>query len=144
MEYVRLEVADGIGTIRLDRPPMNALNVQVQEELRQAARDAGDREDVRAVVVYGGPKVFAAGADIKEMAPLGYTEMLAISGGLQDALNLDARIPKPTVSAITGFGIRDTAVNADWRPTARSTMSAYDIVDISLTSAPAANTFGPP
>ena len=37
---VQLEIADGIGTIRLDRPPMNALNVQVQEALRDAAREA--------------------------------------------------------------------------------------------------------
>ena len=36
-EFVRLEVDGGIGTIRLDRPPMNALNTQVQEELREAA-----------------------------------------------------------------------------------------------------------
>ncbi len=36
-EFVRLEVEDGVGTIRLDRPKMNALNVQVQEEIREAA-----------------------------------------------------------------------------------------------------------
>ena len=53
---VRLEVADGIGTIRLDRPPMNALNVQLQEELRAAAHEAGERSDVSAVVLYGGDK----------------------------------------------------------------------------------------
>ena len=37
-DLVRLEVDEGIGTIRLDRPPMNALNKQVQDELRAAAR----------------------------------------------------------------------------------------------------------
>ena len=46
---VRLEVEDGIGTIRLDRPPMNALSVQVQEELRAAAHEAGARSDVSAL-----------------------------------------------------------------------------------------------
>ena len=50
-EFVRLEVADGVGTIRLDRPKMNALNVQVQEEIRAAAAEASERDDVRAVVV---------------------------------------------------------------------------------------------
>ena len=45
-EFVRLEVEGGIATIRLDRPPMNALNAQVQEELRAAAIEAGDRSDV--------------------------------------------------------------------------------------------------
>jgi len=66
-EFVRFEVDGGIGTIRLDRPPMNALNAQVQGELHEAATEAGTRADVRAVVIYGGAKVFAAGADIKEM-----------------------------------------------------------------------------
>ena len=69
-EFVRLEVADGVGTIRLDRPKMNALNVQMQEEIRAAATEATERDDVKAVVVYGGERVFAAGADIKEMADM--------------------------------------------------------------------------
>ena len=66
-EFVRLEVSDGVGTIRLDRPKMNALNAQMQEEIRAAAAEATERDDVKAVVVYGGEKVFAAGADVKEM-----------------------------------------------------------------------------
>ena len=75
-EFVTLSVQDGIGTIRLDRPKMNALNRQVQEEIRQAAQEATERADVKAVVVYGGERVFAAGADIKEMQTLSYTEMV--------------------------------------------------------------------
>jgi enoyl-CoA hydratase/carnithine racemase len=104
-EFVRLEVADGIGTIRLERPPMNALNVQVQEELRAAAAQATERRDVQAVVVYGGEKVFAAGADIKEMLEMSYTDMVDRSGALQSALTAVARIPKPTVAAITGYAL---------------------------------------
>ncbi|MFD1045000.1 enoyl-CoA hydratase/isomerase family protein, partial [Kibdelosporangium lantanae] len=50
-EFVRLEVADGIGTIRLERPPMNALNRQLQAELRAVAIEAGDRDDVKSVIV---------------------------------------------------------------------------------------------
>ena len=72
--------ADGVGTIRLDRPKMNALNVQVQEEIRAAAAEAAERDDVKAVVVYGGERVFAAGADIKEMADMSYTDMVKRSG----------------------------------------------------------------
>ena len=52
-EFVRLEVADGVGTIRLDRPKMNALNAQVAEEIRAAAGEATERDDVSAVVLYG-------------------------------------------------------------------------------------------
>jgi enoyl-CoA hydratase/carnithine racemase len=104
-EFVRLEVADGVGTIRLDRPKMNALNAQVQEEIRASAHEAAEREDVKAVVVYGGEKVFAAGADVKEMALMGYTDMVQRSGKLQSAFSAVARIPKPVVAAVTGYAL---------------------------------------
>lgn len=104
-EFVRLEVEDGIGTIRLDRPKMNALNVQVQEEIRAAALEATQRDDVKAVIVYGGEKVFAAGADIKEMQAMSYTDMVDRSGPLQTAITAVARIPKPVIAAITGYAL---------------------------------------
>ncbi len=104
-EFVRLEVADAIATIRLDRPPMNALNVQVQEEIRAAAAEATQRRDVRAVVVFGGEKVFAAGADILEMADMSYTDMVDRSGALQSSLTAVAHIPKPVVAAVTGYAL---------------------------------------
>jgi enoyl-CoA hydratase/carnithine racemase len=104
-EFVRLEVEDGVGTIRIDRPKMNALNVQVQEEIRACAGEAATRDDVRAVVVYGGERVFAAGADIKEMADMSYTDMVARSGGLQSAFTAVAKIPKPVVAAVTGYAL---------------------------------------
>jgi enoyl-CoA hydratase/carnithine racemase len=104
-DFVRLEVEGGIGTIRLDRPPMNALNAEMQDALHAAAVEAGTRRDVSAVVVYGGEKVFAAGADIKEMQPMSYTDMVDRSAALQAAFIAIARIPKPTVAAITGYAL---------------------------------------
>ena len=104
-ELVQLEVQGGVGTILLNRPPMNALSFQVQEEIRQAALEASQREDVRAVVLYGGPKVFAAGADIKEVAQASYQDMVARSNALQASFTAVARIPKPTIAAITGYAL---------------------------------------
>lgn len=104
-EFVRLEVADGVGTIRLDRPKMNALSEQVQEEIRTVAGEATARDDVKAVVVYGGEKVFAAGADIKEMADMSYTDMIKRSTGLTTAFTAVARIPKPVVAGVTGYAL---------------------------------------
>jgi len=104
-EFVRLEVADGVGTIRLDRPKMNALDTVMQEEIRSAADEAADRDDVRAVIVYGGERVFAAGADIKQMADMSYTDMVDRSAGLQSSLGAVAAIPKPVVAAITGYAL---------------------------------------
>jgi len=104
-ELVRFEVDNNVGTIRLDRPPMNALSSEVQEGIRAAAVEAGARADVRAVVVYGGPKIFAAGADVKEMAQWSYQQMVDRSVALQSAFTAIARIPKPTIAAITGFAL---------------------------------------
>ena len=71
-EFVQVEtggeVPTGVATILLARPPMNALNTAVQAELRAAAEQVTNDPAVRAVVLYGGEKVFAAGADVKEFA----------------------------------------------------------------------------
>ena len=104
-EFVRLEVADGVGTIRLDRPKMNALDAQMQEEIRAVADEAADRDDVKAVVIYGGERVFAAGADVKEMAAMSHTDMVKRSHKLTSAFTAVARIPKPVVAAVTGYAL---------------------------------------
>jgi enoyl-CoA hydratase len=117
-ELVRLEKADGIGTIRLDRPPMNALNVQVQDEIQQASAEATDDASIRAVIVYGGEKVFAAGADIKQLLDMTYTDMSARAAALTRALGSVARIPKPVVAAIAGYALGggcEIALACDWR-----------------------------
>ncbi|MFJ3638381.1 enoyl-CoA hydratase/isomerase family protein [Streptomyces sp. NPDC090108] len=115
---VNLEVADGVGTLRLDRPPMNALDVATQDRLKELAEEATRREDVRAVVIYGGERVFAAGADIKEMQNMDHTAMVLRSRGLQDAFTAVARIPKPVVAAVTGYALGggcELALCADYR-----------------------------
>jgi enoyl-CoA hydratase/carnithine racemase len=117
-EFVNLTISGGVGTLRLDRPKMNALNVQVQEEIRAAATEAAENDEVRAVVVWGGERVFAAGADIKEMADMSYADMVRRSGPLQSALSSVARIPKPVVAAVNGYALGggcELALCADYR-----------------------------
>jgi enoyl-CoA hydratase/carnithine racemase len=117
-QLVSVAVEDGIATIRLDRPPMNALNAEVQEGLREAARAVSGDETVRAVIVYGGEKVFAAGADIKEMAKMSYVDMAAHAPEITGAIDAVARIPKPVVAAITGYALGggcELALACDWR-----------------------------
>jgi len=104
-EFVSLSVDDGVGTIRIDRPPMNALNRQIQGELLEVADEASTRADVRAVVVYGGEKTFAAGADVKEMASMSYADMAPQARRLSAGLGAISTIPKPTVAAVTGYAL---------------------------------------
>ncbi|MFH8796720.1 enoyl-CoA hydratase/isomerase family protein [Streptomyces sp. NPDC017941] len=118
MTTVHLEVADGVGTIRLDRPPMNALDIELQDRLKDLAAEVTDSDDVRAVVLWGGEKVFAAGADIKEMQAMDHTAMIVRSRALQEAFTAVARIPKPVVAAVTGYALGggcELALCADFR-----------------------------
>src|SRR5205807_9009741 len=69
-EFVRLETDGSVATIRLDRPPMNAIDGDLLRDLQEASTHAATNPDIRAVVLYGGEKLFAAGADIKMMAGL--------------------------------------------------------------------------
>jgi len=117
-EFARLEVDGGVGTIRLDRPKMNALDAQMQRELLEVAHEADTRADVAAVVLYGGERVFAAGADVKEMADMTFEVMDQHSHLLQDFTKALAGIGKPTVAAITGFALGgglEVALTADVR-----------------------------
>ncbi len=105
MEFVKVEVADGVATVRLDRPKMNAISFQVQAELRAAAAEVTQRDDVRAVVLWGGERVFAAGNDVKEMAEMSYADMVRASASISSAVTAVARIPKPVVAAVNGYAL---------------------------------------
>ena len=117
-EFVRLEIDDGIGTIRLDRPPVNALNDQLTGELAEVAAQAEASAEVRAVIIYGGEKCFAGGADISQMAEADYAAMALRAGRLQATMGVIAGIPKPVVAAITGYALGgglELALAADFR-----------------------------
>jgi enoyl-CoA hydratase/carnithine racemase len=121
-ELVRLEVEDSIATVRLDRPKMNVLNSEMIAGIRAAAEEAGRRPDVAAVILYGGEQVFAAGADIKEMQPMGYPEALRHGAHLHGAFDAVAAVPKPTIAAITGYALGggcELALACDFRVAAQ-------------------------
>jgi enoyl-CoA hydratase/carnithine racemase len=118
MEFIDLTVENAIATIRLNRPPVNALNRTMQEEIRDAAYECSRRDDIRSVVLYGGEKAFAAGADITEMEGMDHADMIRESHGLVECFKAVARIPKPTVAAITGYALGggcELALCADFR-----------------------------
>jgi enoyl-CoA hydratase len=104
-EFVHLEVDDGVAVIRLDRPPANAIDLAVGVELQEAIREANERADVGALVLWGGPKLFAAGADIKAMAEWAAEQVRPSVEALGDACDLLEEIPKVSIAAITGYAL---------------------------------------
>jgi enoyl-CoA hydratase len=117
-ERVRLEVDDGVGVVRLDRPPANAIDLQMGLELQDTIAEASERDDVGAVVVWGGERIFAAGADIKAMVAWGPDEVRPSVEALGGACDLLERIPKIAIAAVTGYALGgglELALGADLR-----------------------------
>jgi enoyl-CoA hydratase/carnithine racemase len=104
-EFVKLDVADGVATIRLDRPKVNALNEQVAGEIGEAVDSIQYDESVRAAVLWGGERVFAAGADIKEMAIRDAVTMYRYIGRFQDVYTKLERLPMVTIAAVNGYAL---------------------------------------
>ena len=105
-EFVKLDVAgSGVATIRLDRPKLNPLNAQLAGELGEAIDQVRTDDNARAVVLWGGEKVFAAGADINEMGELDAITMFRWIGEFQDVFTRLEQLPKITVAAINGYAL---------------------------------------
>lgn len=106
---------DGVATLRLDRPKVNAMSLELLLALRDAA-DGLIADPPTAVVVTGGDRVFAAGAEISEFG--GPEEARRIGAAFRDALGAVAAIPRFTVAAITGVALGggcELALACDWR-----------------------------
>jgi enoyl-CoA hydratase len=120
-EFVSIHTNDdqpGIATLLLSRPPGNALTRQVYREIVSATADLARRDDICAVIMFGGHEIFCAGDDMPELATLSVEEAEAAAGGCRDAVDTLAAIPKPTVAAITGYALGgglNLALAADWR-----------------------------
>jgi enoyl-CoA hydratase len=120
-EFVSVHTSDeqpGIATLLLSRPPNNALTRQVYRELVGAAADIGGRDDVCAVILFGGHEIFSAGDDVPELRTLNTEEAAAATRACRAAVDAVAAIPRPTVAAITGYALgggMTLALAADWR-----------------------------
>ncbi|MBI4967254.1 MAG: enoyl-CoA hydratase/isomerase family protein [Rhodospirillales bacterium] len=104
-----------IGRITLNRPEArNALNMNVRRLLAEAFSQLGQDEAVRAIILTGGSKVFAAGADLKELEPAGAIEMMLRKTHLY--WQTIAECPKPVIAAVAGFALGggcELAMHAD-------------------------------
>src|SRR5690606_10780647 len=106
MEFIKVnpQIETHIALIELHRPKeLNALNRQLMSEVRNALKTLDEDEKVRVIILTGGEKVFAAGADIKQMADATAIDMLNIDQfSTWDQIR---KTKKPIVAAVSGFAL---------------------------------------
>jgi len=103
-ETVLVEKDGAVGVVIMNRPQaLNALSYALVKDLCLALEELDADSEIRAIVVTGGEKVFAAGADIKEMAERGpFDERIQERLVYRDRIN---RIAKPMIAAVSGFAL---------------------------------------
>lgn len=93
-----------IALVKINRPDVkNALNTEVRKQLAQIFTELSFNDDIHAIVLTGGDEVFAAGADLKEMATATSTEMLLRH--TERYWNAIAQCPKPVIAAVNGYAL---------------------------------------
>jgi enoyl-CoA hydratase/carnithine racemase len=111
-ETLRLDVADFVATITINRPPVNAQNNKFREELVEVIDALGDRTDVRAIVITGEGKAFSAGADLSERPTQDPGHYTAHNRRVRASFDCLLECPKPIIAAVNGAAIGAGCVTA--------------------------------
>ena len=104
---IRLDVENFVALVTMDRPPVNAIVRQFQEELTATFDELSDRDDVRVVVLTGAGKVFCAGADVKARATTinGPGDVWAHTRRTRESFHSILECKKPVIGAINGAAL---------------------------------------
>lgn len=106
MDFITItpQYETSIALIRLNRPKeLNALNLQLMQELREALQQLDKNDQVRVIIITGNEQAFAAGADIKQMADKSAIDMLMIDQfSTWDQIR---KTKKPLIAAVSGFAL---------------------------------------
>ena len=107
MEFQNIVVsnADGIGWLKFNRPPVNALNSRTVMEIGTAFEQFAAEDEVRVIILTGEGKAFVAGADITEMSDFSPLQARDFARRGHRALGLVQDIEKPVIAAINGFAL---------------------------------------
>jgi enoyl-CoA hydratase len=106
-EYVKYKMEERLAIVTVDRPPVNALNLQVQDEIEQIFRELASEQDVGAVVITGGgDKAFMAGADIKMISEVEDSQgAFQLSTSTQKVLTLIEGFSRVVIAAVNGLAL---------------------------------------
>ncbi len=126
-EFIRLEQSDRVATLTLDRPDrLNAWNLQMREEMRDAVRALVEDDDLRVAIITGAGRAFAAGEDVRgmedlsEVGPKGFRRRVRMIHNVFDEIE---QMEVPVIAAINGVaagGGLELALSCDFRFAAQS------------------------
>lgn len=136
-EHVHFErdTADRVATIRLDRPKVNAISADMVADLGSICAELRDDASVRAVVITGGRRVFAAGADISEFPSFDGPSAQAFSQRFNQSLLAIEQLPQITISAVNGYALGgglEVALATDFRMAAEDAIFGVPEIQLGL------------
>lgn len=135
-ETIRYEIRDSIAEIVLDRPPVNAISLQLVDELLEALRTAGADPEVRAIIVASAHRVFCAGLDLDIVRGKRGVEMKQFLEKLYFGLNdIQYRLGKPSISVVEGAaraGGMTIAISCDMLIAGEKASFGYPEIDVGL------------
>lgn len=135
-EFIRYAVRDRVAEIMLDRPPVNAISLQLVDELLEALRAAQADPEVRAVILGSARKVFCAGLDLDLVRGRRGIEVKPFLERLYFALNdLQYRLGKPSIAAVDGAaraGGMTLAISCDMIVAGDKATFGYPEIDVGL------------
>lgn len=138
MEFktITLSIDQGIATLRLNSPEtMNALSQELVGQLGTAINMMKDDPQVRAVIITGSEKIFAAGGDIKAMAGCDPEQARAYIEPIHQVFNSIANLPKPTIAAVSGFALGggvELSLSCDFRIAAENARFGFPEINLGI------------
>lgn len=112
LETLKVEIADHIAVVTMSRPPVNAQNNKMREDMQTVFDTLGDRADVRAIILTGGGKAFSAGADLSERPTQEPGQYTAHNRRVRASFDCVFECPKPVIAAVNGAAIGAGCVTA--------------------------------
>jgi enoyl-CoA hydratase len=123
----------GVTLLRLNRPPLNALSAALLTELETVAGRLGDDPSVKAVVVTGSERIFAAGAEVAEFTADDAAR--TVNSSFRSALDSLADVPRPVIAAVTGYALGgglELALACDLRVAAESARLGFPEISLGI------------
>ena len=135
-ETLIVEKEEGIGIVKLNRPPANPLNAQAYAELYDAFCALEKDDSVGAIILTGtGEKFFTAGLDVKEVAGKSIPDYLAFGRETRKSVDKIAGVEKPTIAAVFGFvlgGALELALACDFRIAANDSKIGFTEINLGV------------